>query len=222
MLLRNKRAIIFDLDGTLADTIGAIAEAVNMALAKFSYPTRSEEEVRFAVGNGARMIVKRLMPEPDSLNDDKVTEVLECYDKMYALTYLHTTEMYDGIEETVRRLHDNGIKLAVFSNKQDAYVKGLVEQFFSTGMISVARGQTDIPIKPDPAGTRIVLEELGASADECVFVGDSGVDLKTAEKSGMDFIGVSWGFWGKERLSDAGAGIIVDRPCEMLNYLKLN
>ena len=219
--MNNKKALIFDLDGTLADTIGAIAEAVNMALARFSYPSRSEDEVRRAVGNGARMIVKRLMPEPDSLDEDKVSEVLECYDKMYELTYLHTTEMYDGVGETVHYLYDNGIKIAVFSNKQDAYVKGLVKQFFPNGTACVARGQTDIPIKPDPAGTRIVLQELGVSADECVFVGDSGVDLKTAENTGMDFIGVSWGFWGRERLAEAGADTIVDHPCEIVKLLNL-
>ena len=214
--MESKKALIFDLDGTLADTIGAIAEAVNMALARFSYPLKSEDEVRHAVGNGARMIVKRLMPDPDSSDEEKVSEVLSLYDKMYALTYLHTTDMYEGVEDTLRCLYDSGLKIAVFSNKQNAYVKGLVNQFFPVGTVCVARGQTDIPVKPDPAGTQIVLEELGVTADECIFVGDSGVDLKTAENSGMDFIGVSWGFRTVEELVSSGATLVVNHPDEIL------
>ena len=219
--MKGKKALIFDLDGTLADTLGAIAEAVNMTLEKFNYPRKNEDEVRYAIGDGARMLVKRLMPAPDSMNDDKVSDVLKCYNGMYAQTYLHTTEMYDGVEDTVWELYSRGMKIAVFSNKQDAYVKGVVEQVFPEGTILVARGQTDnVPVKPDPAGVSIVLGELGVAADECVFVGDSGIDLKTAENSGMDFIGVSWGFWGRERMADAGAEVIIDRPDEILNIIK--
>ena len=221
MLFVKKKALIFDLDGTLADTIGAIAEAVNMALERFSYPRKSEEQVRHAVGNGARMIVKRLMPPEEAENENKVSRVLECYDQMYAITHLHTTEMYDGIKEMIKSLSDAGFKIAVFSNKQDAYVKGLVEQFFPDGEVAIARGQTDIPIKPDPAGLNIILGEMGVSASECIFVGDSGVDIKTAENSNMDFIGVGWGFCGKEKLLELGADTVVEKPSEILQMLKI-
>ena len=222
MRFDNKKLLIFDLDGTLADTIGAISEAVNMALAHFSYPTKTEDQVRRAVGNGARMIVKRLMPENEANNEEKVSEVLAYYDKMYEITHLHTMEMYDGVEETVHKLIDSGIMVAVFSNKQDAYVKGLVNQFFKNGEVSVARGQTDIPVKPDPAGVKLIIDQLGVSPSECIFVGDSGVDVKTAENAGMDFIGVAWGFCGRKELLERGAGIVIDEPSEILKLININ
>ena len=219
MILVNKKLLIFDLDGTLSDTIGAIAEAVNLTLASFSYPQKSEEQVRRAVGNGARMIIKRLMPEECAENEEMVSETLCKYNEMYGTTYLHTTEMYDGVRDMILELAKKGFRIAVYSNKQDAYVKGLVSMYFPNGEVCVARGQTDIPIKPDPMGVNIILDELGVSASESVFVGDSGVDLKTAQNSGMDFIGVAWGFCGRRMLSDLGAEIIVDHPSEILRLL---
>lgn len=221
MIFNNKKLLIFDLDGTLADTIGAIADGVNMALTHFSYPTKTEDEVRRAIGNGARMLVKRLMPETEAEDDEKVSKVLACYNKMYEKTYLHTTEMYDGIEETVHKLIESGLTVAVFSNKQDAYVKGLVDQFFKNGEVTVARGQTDIPIKPDPAGVKLILDQLGVSPSECIFVGDSGVDLKTAQNSEMDFIGVAWGFCGRKELLELGADTVVDKPQEILKLINI-
>lgn len=222
IMLENKKGIIFDLDGTLADTMSAITEAINMTMRHFSFPERTEPEVKKAIGNGARMLVKRLVPEEYAEDDDKINEALKHYNAMYALTYLHTTEMYDGMDETVRALLNKGIKVTVFSNKQDAYVKGLVKQFFQNGEISIAIGQTDdIPVKPDPTGVRMILDELSLTAEECVFVGDSGVDVKTAENSGMDFIGAAWGFCGREALEKLGADTVADTPNEITKILKI-
>ena len=215
-----KKLMIFDLDGTLSDTLGAIAEAVNLTLAHFGYPQKEEDAVRRAIGSGARMLVKRLMPEKEAENEERVTEVLAHYNKSYGEIYMHTTEMYPGVGETVRLLARMGVKIAVYSNKQDAYVKDLVSMYFPNGEVSVARGQTDIPVKPDPAGVRLILGELGATADESIFVGDSGVDLKTAENSGMDFIGVAWGFCGRDALAEMGAKVIIDEPSEIMNLVK--
>lgn len=220
-MLKLKKALIFDLDGTLADTIDAITEAVNLTLEYFRFPIKSYDDVKNAIGNGARMLIKRLIPDSESDNEAKLSEVVKHYDKMYATTYLHTREMYDGMKETVLKLHNAGLKIAVFSNKQDAYVKGLVNQYFPNGEIQIARGQTDIPTKPDPCGVSLILRELEVEASECVFVGDSGVDLKTAQNSGMDFIGVAWGFCGKQKLYEMGADLIADAPEEILNMLNI-
>ena len=220
MKSNEKKLLIFDLDGTISDTIGAIAEGINIALKHFGYPQKDEESVRRAIGNGARMLVKRLMPEAEAENEEKVTKTLEYYNKTYGEVYLHTTEMYPGVGETIRALSEKGVKIAVYSNKQDAFVKGLVSMYFPNGEVSVARGQTDIPVKPDPTGVKIILDELGASASECIFIGDSGVDLKTAENSNMDFIGVAWGFCGREALAEIGARVIIDDPLEIMNFVK--
>jgi phosphoglycolate phosphatase len=166
------------------------------------------------------MLVKRLMPEKEAENEERVTEVLAHYNKSYGEIYMHTTEMYPGVGETVKLLARMGVKIAVYSNKQDAYVKDLVSMYFPNGEVSVARGQTDIPVKPDPAGVRLILGELGVTADESIFVGDSGVDLKTAENSGMDFIGVAWGFCGRDALAEMGAKVIIDEPSEIMNLVK--
>lgn len=217
---KNKKAIIFDLDGTLADTIGAITEAVNFTMEHFGYPTRSENDVLNAIGNGATTLIRLLMPKDLSQNDELVLQVRKKYDDMYALTYLNTKETYCGIKETIKVLaFEKKFKLAVFSNKQDIYVKALTEQFFPDGAVSVARGQTELPIKPNISGLQKILEELDVSIEESVFVGDSEVDVKTAENADMDFIGVSWGFSGKERLMASGAQTVIDSPNEMLNIL---
>ena len=217
MSFENKKAIIFDLDGTLADTIEAIAEAVNMTLEYFGYPTRTIDQVRAAVGNGARMIIRRSIPAEFYDDEETVTRALKKYDEMYALTYSHSDKMYDGMREALIELHRSGKKIAVFSNKQDAYVKGLSDIYFSDGTISMALGQTDLPVKPDIAG--LIMDELSVSSDECVFVGDSGVDLATARNADMDCICVSWGFVGREGLLAKGAECIIDHPSELLKLI---
>ena len=220
MIFQNKKAIIFDLDGTLANTLSAITEAVNMTMSHYSLSKKSEDEVRRAIGSGAKMLIKRLIPVEWAADERLLSEIADHYGNMYALTYLHTTENYDGITELVKDLRKKEIKIAVLSNKQDAYVKGLVKLLFPDGEVSIARGQTELPVKPDPAGVRAIMDELSVSSDECIFVGDSGVDLKTAENCGMDSILVSWGFCGREALQSFGAKCIVDVPNEIIKMLK--
>ena len=219
MRFENKKAVIFDLDGTLADTIEAIAEAINMMLEYFGYPTRTIDQVRAAVGNGARMIVRRSIPAELYDNEEKVTEALKKYDEMYALTYFHSDKMYDGMREALIELYKSGKKIAVFSNKQDHYVKGLSDIYFSDGTISMALGQTDLPVKPDIAGLKLIMDKLSVTAEDCVFVGDSGVDLATARNANMDCICVSWGFVGREGLEAKGAECIIDHPSELLSLI---
>jgi phosphoglycolate phosphatase len=218
-IFNNKKAVIFDLDGTLADTIDAIAEAVNMTLEYFGYPTKTTDEVRAAVGNGAKMIIRRTIPAEYYDDDETVLKVLKKYDEMYAITYSHTNKMYDGMREALVELYRSGKKIAIFSNKQDAYVKGLSEIYFSDGTISMALGQTDLPVKPDIAGLKLIMDKLGVAVDDCVFVGDSGVDLATARNANMDCICVSWGFVGREGLILKGADCIIDHPSELLNLI---
>ena len=219
MSFENKKAVIFDLDGTLADTIEAITEAINMTMNHFGYPERSVDEVRAAIGNGAKMLIRRTIPAELYDDDETVARVFEKYDAMYELTYAHSDKMYDGMREALAAIHESGKKIAVFSNKQDAYVKKLCDIYFSDGTISMALGQTELPVKPDIAGLKLIMDSLGVTADECVFVGDSGVDLATAKNADMDCICVAWGFVGREGLVAKGAECIIDHPRELVELI---
>lgn len=219
-ILQNKKAMIFDLDGTLANTLVEIAKAVNMTMEHFGYPTHDLQTVQKAVGNGATTLIRRLLPKNLATNDEVVMIVRKKYDEMYAQTYMETDKMYDGVKEAVYSLKKKGIQISVFSNKQDEYVKNLSKLYFPDDTVSVARGQTDLPIKPNIAGLVKIMEEMNVNSEECIFVGDSGVDVETAKNANMDFIGVSWGFVGREALEACGAKIIIDDPCEFLEIVK--
>ena len=210
------RALIFDLDGTIADTINAIRDGLNDTMRKYSYPERTYEDVRRAIGNGARSLVRLSMPEPDSADDALVTKVLASYDCSYARTYLHTRVCYEGMPEVVAELKSRGYRLAVLSNKQDPYVKGLIRQLLPQNEMEVVMGQTELPKKPDPTVPFLIAQRLGVPPFSCAMIGDSEVDIQTAKRAGMLAVGCSWGYRGREVLEAAGADVIVDSPMELL------
>ncbi len=214
---RSVRALIFDLDGTLADTIGGIQDGMNETLAHYGYPEKSYEDIRRAIGNGARLLVRRCMPEPDASDDALVGEVLAYYDEVYSRTYMHTRECYAGMVETVKALCARGYRLGVLSNKQDTYTKRLVAQLFPDGEFSVVMGQTALPTKPDPTAPRIIARELGVEPCQCAMIGDSDVDIVTAKNADMAGVGCGWGYRGAELLRACGADAVIDRPAELLN-----
>ena len=219
--MENKKAIIFDFDGTLSDTVGAIAEAINLTMLRLGFNIKTQDEVLRAIGNGATIMIRRLIPENVSGDTEFVAYARSVYDEMYAKTYLHTVDTYEGIIPMLASLHnDKGMKIAVFSNKQDPYVKGLCDQLFSKDIISYALGQTELPIKPDPSGVFRILDALEVTAEECVFVGDSEVDYHTAKNAGIDFIGVTWGYAGRDRLIACGSEHLADKAEEILEIIK--
>ena len=211
------RALIFDLDGTLADTIGGIRDGMNETMYKYGYPAKTYDEIRRAIGNGARMLIKRCMPEPDASNEQKVKAVLASYDLAYSRTYLHTRECYEGIVQAVKELHARGYRLAVLSNKQDAYTKGLVEQLFPDGEFEIVMGQSELPTKPDPTVPHLIAHLLCVDADECAMIGDSDVDVLTAQNAGMTSVACSWGYRERNMLERLGAQHLIDRPAELLD-----
>ena len=218
-LPRPIRALIFDLDGTLADTIGGIQDGINETMAHYGYPERSYEDIRRAIGNGARLLVRRSMPEPDAADDALVSEVLAYYDDAYSRTYMHTRECYEGMVETVKALHACGYRLGVLSNKQDTYTKRLVAQLFPDGEFSVVMGQTDLPTKPAPTVPHLIARTLGVEPSECAMIGDSDVDIITAKNAGMVGIGCSWGYRGADMLRACGAHAVIDQPTDLLDLL---
>jgi phosphoglycolate phosphatase len=213
------KALIFDLDGTLADTVPAIADAVNLTMIEMGFPTRSVEEIRGYIGKGPKHLISESLPK-DVLeaNPEILTKALSLYDKAYEKTHLNTDKLYDGLEEAIITL-SKYYKIAVLSNKQDAYVKALINQLLPEGICELAYGSVDgVPSKPDPAVALKIAEELGVEHYECILIGDSEIDILTAENAGFDILSVSWGYVSKTKLLINGAQDIVDSPAELVEY----
>lgn len=215
------KALIFDLDGTLADTIPAIAEALNMTLEYLGFPTHSQEEVRIFIGQGPRHLVAEAIPKDVRINDPQmVDKALKIYNEMYAKTYLNTNSLYPGMEEAIIEL-SKYYKIAVLSNKQDEYVKNLVKQLLPEGICEIARGTiAGNPAKPDPSAALKIAEALGVSHYECMLIGDSDIDILTAENAEFEVLSVSWGYVSKAKLILKGAQEIVNSPKELLEFFE--
>lgn len=214
------KAIVFDLDGTLLNTLEDLRDAVNFALREKQMPERSLEEVRNFVGNGIVKLIRRSVPA--GTGEQEIKEVLAVFRKYYGAHCQDKTKPYDGILELLAEINKSEIRTAVVSNKADFAVKELIPFYFGDS-IPVAMGENEaegIPKKPAPDMVWKALEELGCPKEEAVYIGDSDVDVQTAKNSGLDFIGVSWGFRGREFLENQGADVIVDAPEEILEIKK--
>ncbi len=212
------KLIIFDLDGTLADTLEAITNGLNLTMKNYGFPTISCEETRRIIGNGAKNLVRRACPAAtfEGENGDAFfAEVYGNYCDMYERTHLDTKVPYDGIKETLENLKNAGYTLAVLSNKQDPFVKGIVAQIVPEGIISLAQGQTELPIKPDPTVPKMIAERFGFLPEECAFVGDSDVDVLTAKNSGMFSVAVTWGYRDRDVLLSLSPDAVADTPEEL-------
>lgn len=213
------QAVVFDLDGTLLNTLEDLTDSVNAALRLHAMPQRSTEEIRQFVGNGIAKLLERAVP--DRTPEELRKKVLEDFREYYGEHCRDKTEPYAGIMELLRTLKKAGIKMAVVSNKADFAVKELVPVYFGE-LIGVANGEKEsegIRKKPAPDMVRTALKKLGCSPKEAVYVGDSDVDIKTAQNCGMDCISVTWGFRSRAFLKQEGAEKIIDTPSEIMQYL---
>lgn len=205
-----KTGILWDLDGTLLDTLEDLADAVNFALGEFGYPTRSVEEVRCFVGNGARRLIERAVPE----NGD-VSAVLDTFRTYYNANCQIKTKPYDGIMEALRKLGEK-YPMAVVSNKPDSAVKPLCAVYFP-GLY--ARGEsTDCPRKPAPDMVFKAMEAIGV--ERCVYVGDSEVDVLTARNAGVPCLSVLWGFRDRTEIEEAGGSHFCEHTEELVEKLE--
>lgn len=208
------KTVIFDLDGTLLNTLEDLKEATNFALSKYNYPTRTLEEVRCFVGNGVRKLIERAVPE----NCQNVEECLSVFKKNYSEIMYNHTAPYDGILKILSNLKSDGIKIGVVSNKFDSAVKELCKKYFAD-LIDIAIGQADdVPKKPAPDGVFKAMRELGADKLSTIYVGDSDVDVATAKNANLPCIGVTWGFRDREYLK--GANFIIDNPNDINVIIK--
>lgn len=209
--------VIFDLDGTLLNTLEDLRDAVNATMLHFGYRERSLDEVRSFVGNGAANLIARCLPCGKS--EAGFDEILAWYDEYYTAHSVIKTAPYPGIIELLRELSRREYKLAVVSNKQDAAVKKLARKFFP-GLVSVAVGaKPGLEIKPSPDTVLAAMRELWSEKYECVYVGDSEVDIATARAAGIPCVSVSWGFRSRELLSERGAAKIINKPSELIKEL---
>lgn len=209
-------AIIFDLDGTLLNTLEDLTDAVNVALAKYGMPVKTQEQIRQYVGNGIFKLMERAVP--DGRNHSAFDKALQEFKKYYSAHCRDKTAPYPGIVKMLQQLKEHGIQMAIVSNKADFAVKELNPIYFR-GLIEIAHGENEaagIRKKPSPDMVLQALREMDCGIDKAVYVGDSDVDLATAANAGMTCIGVSWGFRGRDFLEQQGAEIIVDTPEELL------
>ncbi len=214
-----KKAVIFDLDGTLLNTLDDLADSTNYALSKFGYPTRTIDEVRQFVGNGVAKLIERAIPE--GKNNPNFEKCLAIFKENYAQNMYNKTAPYNGIIEMLSNLKSKGIKIAVVSNKFDLAVKELCKKYFE-GFIDFAAGENEaqgIKKKPAPDTVISVLNEFNFASEDAVYVGDSDVDIMTAKNSKMPCISVTWGFRDEKFLLENGATILINAPSEIYNHL---
>jgi len=214
-----KKLLIFDLDGTLADTLHTIRDAVNMCFEHYGYPRKSYEEVRVNVGSGVRALIGGLLPADVAREGERFEEIMDYFSTCYLKTHDDLDGCYDGLFEVIKELHGKGYKLAVLSNKPDRLVKGIIKKLFPDGEFSMAMGQTELPRKPDPTVPLMIAAELGCRAEDSCFIGDSEVDVQTAKNAGMRSIAVSWGFRDRDMLVAAAPDCIADTPAQLAELL---
>lgn len=211
------QAAVFDLDGTLLDTLGDLADAANWVLREMGLPVHPEEAYRRFVGNGAKLLCQRMLP-PERQDDRTAAQALELFNCRYQKHLFDRTAPYPGIPALLETLAARGIGLGVVSNKPDPFVRPIVERYFP-GRFGAVSGPLEGRLKPDPAGVLRALGELGASPKRALYVGDSGVDMETARRGGLRSCGVLWGFRDEQELRESGAEFLISSPEELLKLV---
>ena len=212
---RKIKCAVFDLDGTLLNTLSTIHYYLNLTLEKYNLPLVSLDETRAMVGNGARLLISRAMGEA-AADRELYDRVFADYNAAYNANPYYLTEPYEGIPELLEKLRGQGITLAVLSNKPDTAVKLAVEHFFPSTFAAVQGGVDGTPLKPDPTALLNMLSALGFTPDETAYIGDSEPDVLTAKNAGVAFpIAVTWGFRTADQLISAGATNLINHPSEI-------
>ncbi len=212
------KAVIFDLDGTLVDSIKDIGLSTNYALSKYNFPTHELHKYNYFVGNGVPKLIERAIGQ-EKLTKDSFNNVYNAFSEYYAKNYLNNTVPYNGIMEALKLLKKNGLRLAVLSNKKDEYTQKIVAELFPNLFDYVLGKSEDYPLKPNPTSTLAIIENFGLTADQCAFVGDSGVDMETALNSGCVPVGVTWGLRTENELKEYGAEYLIHNANNIADFL---
>lgn len=211
------KTIIFDLDGTLLNTLDDLAAATNYALAQHQLPQRTKEEVRWFVGNGIRKLIERAVPAKTPLIVQEA--VYATFNTYYKAHCNDATKAYDGVMELLNMLRSAGCKTAIVSNKADYGVQKLAKQYFSGALDAACGERAGIAKKPAPDMLLAVMQKLGADKATTIYVGDSDTDIETARNAGVPCIGACWGFRGREFLEQHGATLLAETPSDIQKFL---
>ncbi|MFH2123780.1 MAG: HAD family hydrolase [Pseudomonadota bacterium] len=213
------RGVIFDLDGTLLDTLEDLADAANATLTHFGYPLHAAAAYRYFVGDGLTTLIERIVPEKNRSQQD-IAACMDIFLQLYAQSWDLKSRPYAGIMEMLQQLRQEGLKLSVLSNKPHAFTKLCVDRFFAADTFDFVYGQREgVPRKPDPAGAREIAALMSISPQQMLYVGDTATDMQTGNGAGMFTLGVLWGFRERKELEENKAGKIISHPSEIVNHV---
>lgn len=214
------KACIFDLDGTLTNTLESMTYSVNLTLEEMGLSKITKDQCRLFVGNGARVLMEKSLKAAGDTDASRIEEGMEIYGRIFDRNCTYHVTPYEGIPEMLKALKDKGIQLAVLSNKPDRQTVKVVKAVFGEELFDYAQGQKEgIRRKPEPDGVWYLMEQMHVSKEECLYIGDSEVDAATGRNAGLKTIGVLWGFRDRKTLETAGADDLIDRPDELLQFV---
>lgn len=215
-----KKAAIFDLDGTLSDSIASMKKCTDEAVAPFGYGPFSEEQYKYFVGDGAANLIKRALIAGGDRGLEHYEEAFARYQELFRTGCMYKVRPYDGIPELLEELKKRGMKIAVLSNKPHARTIDVIETLFGKGYFDVIQGQKDgVPIKPDPQGVFEILKTLQIDVEDIVYLGDTSTDMQTGKNAGAFTVGVLWGFRDRQELEENHADAVIAHPLELLKLL---
>lgn len=213
------KAAIFDLDGTLLDTLEDIASSANRVLAELGFPVHPLRAYRTFVGDGVRKLILRVLPA-DHRGGETVTACVEAFRVVYRDNWNVKTRPYEGVAKMLDGFRDRGVRMSVLSNKPDDFTRACVSGFLSEWTFDIVRGAIDgVPRKPDPTGAKTIARDMNVQPAEVIYLGDTGTDMKTATGAGMFAVGVLWGFRSENELLENGAQVVVEHPRDVLQLL---
>ena len=214
------KACIFDLDGTLTNTLESMTYSVNLTLKEMGLSQITKDQCRMFVGNGARVLIEEALKVSGDPKASRIEEGMKIYGRIFDQNCTYHVTPYEGIPEMLKALKDRGIHLAVLSNKPDRQTVKVVKEIFGDNIFDYAQGQKDgIRRKPAPDGVWYLMEQMQVSKEECLYIGDSEVDAATGKNAGLKTIGVLWGFRDRKTLETAGADHLIERPEELLQFV---
>ena len=214
------KACIFDLDGTLTNTLESMTYSVNLTLEEMGLSKITKDQCRLFVGNGARVLMEKSLKAAGDTDASRIEEGMEIYGRIFDQNCTYHVTPYEGIPEMLKALKDKGVQLAVLSNKPDRQTVKVVKAIFGEELFDYAQGQKEgIRRKPEPDGVWYLMEQMHVSKEECLYIGDSEVDAATGRNAGLKTIGVLWGFRDRKTLETAGADDLIDRPDELLQFV---
>lgn len=214
------KACIFDLDGTLTNTLESMTYSVNLTLEEMGFSKITKDQCRLFVGNGARVLIEKSLKAAGDTDASRIEEGMEIYGRIFDRNCTYHVTPYEGIPEMLKALKDKGIYLAVLSNKPDRQTVKVVKAIFGEELFDYAQGQKEgIRRKPEPDGVWYLMEQMHVSKEECLYIGDSEVDAATGRNAGLKTIGVLWGFRDRKTLETAGVDDLIDRPDELLQFV---